>query len=254
MNAVQDVTRLTLLHGFTGTSRSWDGVRRSLPDFTGELQAVATPSLLGHSLETLNLPVSTFADEVNRLAEIIASDGPRHHLCGYSLGGRVALGLLASRPELFVRATIISAHPGLESDAEREERIRTDEHWCMLLERDGIEAFVDKWQNLPLFASQRRLPAALQQAQREERLGHSPRGLAHSLRVTGLGRMPSYWPALASMAMPITLIVGELDDKFLRIAEQVKEMLPRARLVVVPNAGHNVTFEAPEGVAAELAQ
>lgn len=34
-------------------------------------------------------------------------------LVGYSLGGRVALQLAASRPELFSRVAVVSASPGL---------------------------------------------------------------------------------------------------------------------------------------------
>ena len=57
-----------------------------------------------------------------------------------------------------------------------------------LLERDGIAAFVDRWEQAPLFASQQNLPPAVRTAQRSAAPALAmPRGLATSLRGAGTG-------------------------------------------------------------------
>jgi 2-succinyl-6-hydroxy-2,4-cyclohexadiene-1-carboxylate synthase len=238
-----------LIHGFTGTPRNWDPVIEHLPPGT----VTSVPSLLGHSPKTQDCNVSTFEQEVDRLALDLSQAGRRLCICGYSLGGRLALGLLVRHPYLFDRGVLVSAHPGLTSDVAREQRARSDAEWCALLEGQGIEAFVDLWQRLPLFASQEALPAAARARQREERLSHDARGLSLSLRATGLARMPAYLDALGSVRVPITLIAGEHDLKFRDLAGLMHQRLPSSRVVVVENAGHNVVLEAPAALAKELA-
>jgi 2-succinyl-6-hydroxy-2,4-cyclohexadiene-1-carboxylate synthase len=148
------------------------------------------------------------------------------HLAGYSLGARLALGIAVRHPERVSRLTLVGAHPGLASDTERDERRRSDQRWIELLETCGIDAFVDAWSAQPLFASERRLPEALRSARRKERLGHDPKELARSLRITGLAEMPNFRPRLGEIRAPVTLMTGELDAKFSALAEEVSNLLP----------------------------
>ena len=49
--------------------------------------------------------------------------------------------------------------------------------------------------------------------------------------------------------MPVTLVVGERDEKFRAIAERMAAAIPDARVVVAPGAGHALHLEAPGAVA-----
>jgi 2-succinyl-6-hydroxy-2,4-cyclohexadiene-1-carboxylate synthase len=238
---------LALLHGFASDPSSWDEVRKRLdPDV-----AVVAPALVGHG-DREDESVSDFEAEVDRLAARLRKHGDRFHLCGYSLGGRVALGLLSRHGALFTGATIVSGQPGLESAEERALRVTADEKWCRLLEERGIEAFVREWEALPLFSTQAGLDTSVLAAQRATRLRRDPRGLSHSLRATGLGVMPAYWERLGGVLVPTTLLVGGLDEKFRRIAERMARALPAARVEVVRGAGHNLVLEAPDAVATAI--
>jgi 2-succinyl-6-hydroxy-2,4-cyclohexadiene-1-carboxylate synthase len=66
--------------------------------------------------------------------------------------------------------------------------------------------------------------------------------------------MEPLWDRLPALAIPVTLIVGERDEKFRAIAERMRERLPDARVVVVPGTGHAPQLEAPEEVAAAIYQ
>jgi 2-succinyl-6-hydroxy-2,4-cyclohexadiene-1-carboxylate synthase len=167
-------------------------------------------------------------------------------VAGYSLGGRFALGLVALEPERFRRATIISAHPGLEDASQRAERLAGDRAWIRRLLDDGIDAFVEAWESQPLFATQAGLPSAVLERQRRRRLGQRPAGLAASLEQHGLGRMPNLWEPLAAFPGELIWIVGAADTRFLGIAREVVRRRPATRLHVLPGVGHNPLLECPE--------
>ena len=86
------------------------------------------------------------------------------------------------------------------------------------------------------------------------RLRHDPHGLARSLRILGLGRMPDLWPRLPALELPVRLVVGERDEKFCTIARKMADRLAHATIEIVPGAGHNVGLERPEALAAILAE
>jgi 2-succinyl-6-hydroxy-2,4-cyclohexadiene-1-carboxylate synthase len=241
------VTRrpLLLLHGFTGSPRSWEGIA---PD--PDAVELIAPALVGHR-DAADRGVSGFEAEVDRIAGL-ADGRARLHVAGYSLGGRIALGLLVRHPHLTTSATLIGAHPGLATEAERHARQEADEAWCRTLEQRGLRAFVEAWEAQPLFATRAYLQPRRLAAWHRDRLGHEAPGLVRSLRTTGLGRMPDHGEDLARIKVPVRLMVGEHDHKFRTLAERMARVLPCATLEVVPGAGHNLLIERPERVAAVL--
>jgi len=240
---------LLLLHGFGGAPPAWDEVRDAIA--AGGPRRVIAPALFGHGPPRDDeRGVATFDAEVDRVAALLP-DGPVD-VAGYSLGGRVTLGLLARHPGKVARAIVVGANPGLPNDAERAARREGDEGWAARLERDGIDAFFDAWEAQPLFATQRELPAAARARQRALRRGHDPARLAAAMRVLSLSRMPDYAPALAEVRGPVTWIAGERDPKFRDIARRGASLSPRGEARIVRGAGHNVVLEAPLAVASAL--
>lgn len=238
-------TPLVLLHGFTGAPDSWAEVRRHLAT-----RDILAPPLLGHDGTPGQTDVRTFGDEVDRLAGVVLARGQdRPHVVGYSMGGRVALGLLIRHPRLFRGATLIGASPGLGDEPERQARARRDEEWARLLEDQGLPTFVAAWEALPLWGSQEAVPARSLAHQRLIRRSHDPLGLARALRVIGLASMPDYRPALAAIDAPVRLVAGERDRKFVALAREMADLLPDAELRTVGDAGHNVVLERPTEIA-----
>jgi pimeloyl-ACP methyl ester carboxylesterase len=84
---------------------------------------------------------------------------------------------------------------------------------------------------------------------RSDRLRNTPAGLARALRGLGAGALPSLWGALAELRVPVTLVVGERDQKFRGIADEMADHMSDADVHVVQEAGHAVHLEAPEHVA-----
>lgn len=236
---------LFFLHGYAGHARSWSSVEGLLPG-----RRANAASLYGHDPDFAVTASITFEDQVARIVEALPAE--RVRLVGYSLGGRVALGVLALAPSRIASAVIISANPGLASAEERRTRVAADAAWATLLLERGLEAFVEAWEAQPLFASQARAPAAALATQRALRLRHRPESLARAMTSLGLGVMPDYTPSLARMDLPVDLVVGALDPKFVASAERMLTLLPRATLHTIPGAGHNVVLEQPAGLARVL--
>ncbi|MEM9554487.1 MAG: alpha/beta fold hydrolase [Acidobacteriota bacterium] len=245
------------LHGFTGTGAAWDEVAAHL----GDEWRLEAPDLPGHGsaaerFDGAVLP-STFEATVERLATWLRArraggTNASIVLAGYSLGARLALGLLVAHPGLARAAVLIGVRPGLDDPAERDRRAAADDTLAVSLETDGVEAFVERWQRLPLFASQRRLPAARRAAQRASRRAQSAAGLAWALRALSLGRMPAYTEHLPAVSIPVRLLVGALDAPFHEPMRAMAAALPRAELQQVADAGHNLILETPGAVAAAI--
>jgi 2-succinyl-6-hydroxy-2,4-cyclohexadiene-1-carboxylate synthase len=229
---------LVLLHGFTQTGRSWAPVVEEVR----ERYRCFAPDLPGHGDADGRRP-ATF-DAVAAYLGALRLD--RFTLCGYSMGGRLALEAALRLPARVARLVLIGATAGLEAAAEREARAAADAELAKRIEAIGLEAFVDEWGRQPLFASQ---PRGVAEAAREDRLRSSAAGLAAALRGMGTGVMTPRWDRLGELKMPVTVIVGEHDEKFRAVGDRMALALPDARVIVVPGAGHAAHLEAPHAVA-----
>jgi 2-succinyl-6-hydroxy-2,4-cyclohexadiene-1-carboxylate synthase len=168
-------------------------------------------------------------------------------LAGYSMGGRVALHVAFALQDRVRRLVLVGASPGLRTATARAERRAADERLADELESSTIEGFAERWASTPVLADQS--PEVRAKADADRRRNHSPAGLAAALRGLGTGTLPSLWPRLDRLTIPVDLVVGERDEKFIQVARQMLEDLPNARLVVASGAGHAVHWEAPGTVA-----
>lgn len=146
-------------------------------------------------------------------------------------------------PEYIASLILESASPGLKEEAARRERKEKDEQLAQRILENGIEAFVDTWQELPLFATQKQLPDHVQRNIRNERLSQKEEGLAMSLQAMGTGTQPSWWGQLSELAKPTLLIAGEEDEKFVAINQMMQKAIPQAAFMLRPKAGHAVHVE-----------
>ncbi|CAA7620250.1 alpha/beta fold hydrolase [Magnetospirillum sp. UT-4] len=98
---------MVLLHGLLGSSRNWGGVAQAL---AGRWRVIA-PDLPNHGAspwsETMDYPV--MAREVARL--IAERAGGRAAVIGHSMGGKVAMLLALTRPELVERLMVVDIAP-----------------------------------------------------------------------------------------------------------------------------------------------
>jgi 2-succinyl-6-hydroxy-2,4-cyclohexadiene-1-carboxylate synthase len=235
---------VVLLHGFAGTRHGWDLVAERLHP---ERYRPLALDLRGHGDARDARPI-TFAAVV---ADVAAAAPERFVLCGYSLGGRVALHVALAHPQRVSRLVLVASTAGIDDPALRAERRDADERLAADTERGTIEAFAERWMHQPLFAG---TPPAAAAYWRADILRNDPAALAAVLRGLGAGAMDPLWDRLGELdGLPVTIIAGERDGRYAAIGRRLAGALPGARLLVVPGAGHGLPREAPQAVAAAIA-
>ena len=228
------------LHGFTGRGS----------DFA-PLQAIAAesidwlcPDLPGHGPDPL---VDASPQATIQYISRVAQENPSHRiLLGYSMGGRAALHHAVSQPDYWDALILIGANPGISDPTERMHREKDDAVLSQQIEEDGIEAFMARWQEQPIIASQSTIKPQWRTAMQEARKEHSANGLAQSLRQFGQGSIPDLWPKLGTLKCPVLLITGEQDAKYTAIAKKMLPLLRNGDHQVLEDAGHMAHIEAPE--------
>lgn len=230
---------IVLLHGFTHTGASWAATTAAL----GERYRPIALDIRGHGSASARTPV----DLPGVIADIdAATGGEPFTLAGYSMGGRIALHTALALAPAVRNLILIGASPGLDDPGERAQRRAGDDRLADDIEASSLEAFAERWARTPVLAG---LPDEVAAAVHADRLRNTPAGLAAALRGLGTGALEPVWDRLRELPMPATLIVGERDAKFRALAEQMRGMLRRTIVAVVPGTGHAVHLEAPAAVA-----
>jgi pimeloyl-ACP methyl ester carboxylesterase len=164
------------------------------------------------------------------------------HLIGHSMGGSVAVSLASARPDLVSRLVVLECNlrPGggsmsLPIVAHSEaEYLRTGYQTTLETMRARAERDPAAW---AAFAG------AIAQA--------APHGLYRSAQSLVAGTNPTWEEQLRAMALPRTFVIGERNLPY-----DAAEGLPDAgvKIMVVPDAGHGMMDENPEGLAQVLAE
>lgn len=229
---------VTCLHGFSQHGDSWDELQSLVPGRRRWL----TPDVTAATLDEA---------EAELLALWTREGVERTDLVGYSQGGRIALHVAAAHPGRLRTLTTIGAHAGFER--ERAARLEADLALAGRIEREGMDWFATYWAGLPLFAGlARRGPAFLERLDARRRR-NDPARLAAQLRGMGAGAVAPFWDRLARIDAPALVVAGAEDERYVAFAERLASVLPRARVAIVPGAGHAAHLERPDVVAALLA-
>ncbi|MTD40357.1 2-succinyl-6-hydroxy-2,4-cyclohexadiene-1-carboxylate synthase [Erwinia sp. CPCC 100877] len=235
---------LVCLHGFTGTSQTF------VPMFQKQLALnVLAIDLIGHGhtdvyVHPYRYQMSCLCDDLAYLTEALGIFS--FALLGYSMGARTALSFACQYPEKVRQLILESGSPGLKTAFERTKRRISDERLAAFIMKHSVEEFVEKWQQLPLFDTQKNLSLADQAAVYQERVSQRQFGLACSLWFMGTGAQASCWEQLSELNMPILAIVGALDSKFQQIARNMQEKQAHLLIESIAQAGHCIHLEQPK--------
>lgn len=244
LSGEDDLPVIVFLHGFTGATSTWTEI---MDELAGRFKMIAV-DLTGHGETSIPTSIDRYSMEaqLNDLEVVFkVLKVTNFTLVGYSMGGRIALGYTIKYPERVRTLILESASPGLKTEEERIARRLADEQLAKRIEAEGIDKFVTFWENIPLFESQKKLSVAQRQKVRKERLRQNEVGLANSLKGIGTGSQPSYWEQLKHIPLPVLLLTGELDEKFVSISREMKKTLPNAMQEIIQDVGHAIHVENP---------
>jgi 2-succinyl-6-hydroxy-2,4-cyclohexadiene-1-carboxylate synthase len=236
---------LVLLHGFTQTGRSL----RGLAGLLGGRYETLAPDLPGHGRSAGAAALGFDAAVQALVATLEAAGHRRAPWLGYSMGARLALGCAVRRPGSVSALVLLGGRAGIADAAERAARRRDDAALAARIEAGGMAAFVDEWLAQPMFDPLRRCGPGVLEKQRRDRLGQDAHAVAESLRNLGPGAQPPLFEALPRVSMPVLLVAGALDRRFVALARELAALLPQAEVREIADAGHAAHLEQPQAFA-----
>lgn len=212
-----------------------------------------------HSIADPLASMGAVCDRVAAIVRLVAAAEGAPVLVGYSMGGRIAAETMVRHPGLPLAGLVLeSAGLGPADDAARAALARRNGEWAARLREGGVAAFMDWWETLPLFATQRELPPATRAAIRIGREAHGAETLARSLEAWGAHHQAAESETVAALAQmrvagrPVLYLAGSRDEKYAALAARVRAAgLPA---MLVEGAGHNVHLEKPEVFSRAVAQ
>lgn len=234
---------LLLLHGFMGNCNDFqDCISQLCQSFrclTVDLPGHGKTQVIGsdhyYTISTTAIVLIGLLNDLNF---------SKVYLFGYSMGGRLALYLMLHYPQRFERVILESASPGLRTSWERSQRFQVDLQRAQQLETQDFKQFLVNWYNQPIFETLKynsKFSKLL-----NCRLQNNPYELAKSLRNMGTGVQSSLWEKLSNNLVPLLLIVGEKDHRFVNINQKMLDLSPQTTLKIIQNCGHNIHVENPE--------
>ncbi len=240
---------LFLLHGFMGSGCVFDLMIPQLKSFCNPI----TIDLLGHG-KTGNAGSPRrfhFQNQVDDLAAVISEITYEPiYLHGYSMGGRLALNFALAKANLLKGLILESTNPGLNDKQELVHRKRLDDKRASEIETN-FHSFLDKWSVLPLFNNEISDKDHLNRYHEIQRK-QNPQQMAYSLRGFGTGWMPPVYKQLQKLDMPVLLLVGEKDKKYVKIMKGMNRRFSKSRLKMISKAGHRIHVDQSDDMTTKL--
>jgi 2-succinyl-6-hydroxy-2,4-cyclohexadiene-1-carboxylate synthase len=235
-------TPILFVHGFTGTSKSWSSVRSKL----------GRPSLAvdipGHGKSSFNDISETyfFKDFSNELYISLKELGIKKiSLCGYSLGGRLAITFAAKYPDMVNALLVESTSLGIEDRIDREVRYKKDLSISESI-KENLHEFARNWSSNKLFENQLLRNEIGFNNQKLIRQSHNKDQLALSLKTFSVGNMPFLRNQFQKFNFPIIIVNGKDDIKYIKEGRTMLKLNKNAKQYIINNASHNVHLENEE--------
>jgi len=235
---------IVLAHGFGGSARNFRPQVRALR----ERYRVIVYDARGHARSGAPAAASQYTPEcfVSDLERVLAGAGAERAVVGgLSMGAGVALRFALAQPQR-VRGLVLAAFPagggrGIAAHAQA---------FARALDEQGPAAAGERF----VWGAGSGLSARDAALVRQGFLEHPPHALAHVLRelISAQPAVETLAPGLRRLALPVLLISGEQDAPSVAASRALAAELPRARLVVVPQAGHVVNLAQPQAFDAAL--
>jgi 2-succinyl-6-hydroxy-2,4-cyclohexadiene-1-carboxylate synthase len=230
---------LLFIHGFMGSAGEFETLAaRSFHDYS-----YGCFSLPGHNDAPLD-PHMTWKTVADAIMRYLDKKGVAQAvLVGYSMGGRMALGMAHLHPGRVAGLVLTSVNPGLASDEARQQRLTADQQLAQRLKESDFGVFLADWYAQPLFGSLQ--SKSVYQDVLVHRQAQNPQTLAQAAVQLSIAHHPDFRPIAGRLQKPVLLLTGGADKKAVGLAKDWQSKWPSLRWVSMPHAGHAVYVEQP---------
>jgi pimeloyl-ACP methyl ester carboxylesterase len=237
---------VVLAHGFGGSARNFGPQMRALKD----RYRVVRYDARGHArseapADPAAYTPATFVDDMRRVLDEVGATTAVAG--GLSMGAGVALRFALAHPDR-VRGLALCAFPAGADDPEGFAGKALP--FAATIERAGLEAAGHDY----VWGPKTKLDRNAVNFVRHGFLEHPPHGLALTLRgvIAAQPSVDAMRADLARVRCPALIVVGSEDGPSLRASRALATIVPQARLVVIPGAGHVVNLQKPDEVSAAM--
>ncbi|WP_333828387.1 alpha/beta fold hydrolase [Pararhodobacter sp.] len=228
---------LLIVHGLFGSARNWGAIAKRISDS----RAVLTVDMRNHGSSPF-ADSHSYADMAQDLAEVITADGQAMDVVGHSMGGKAAMVLALTRPELVNRLVVADIAPVAYDHSQSHyiaamralplegltSRTEANARFTPLVADPGVRAFL--LQSLDLKANPPAWRLNLDVLERE------------MARITGWPDDAGYVP----FSGPTLFLSGGSSDYVLAGHRPgIRALFPNARMAKLPGAGHWLHAEKP---------
>ncbi|MDS0135542.1 MULTISPECIES: alpha/beta fold hydrolase [unclassified Amycolatopsis] len=225
-----------LVHGHPFDRSMWRPQARHLAE---RGHRVVVPDLRGYGespAQDAKTGLDVFAADLVALADHLGLD--RFVLGGLSMGGQIAMQLVADHPGRVEALLLADTFAGLDTPEAKQARIDT----AARIIEEGMERYAEEL--LPkMISKQTRATRPDVEAHVRTMMRNAPeQGAAAALR--GRAERPDYTPALSGIDVPTLVVVGS-EDEFTPVAdaELIHRKVRGSTLVVIEGAGHLPNLE-----------
>lgn len=228
-----------LLHAFPLSREMW---RPQIDALTGAGCRLILPDLRGfgenHNFSDINT-MEDMAQDIFDLLETLKI--PRAIVGGLSMGGYITFNFLHKFPEKVAALVLCDTNAAADTEEARENRFDMIEK----IEKNRARALIEGMLPNLIGEDTKKNQIELWRSIEEMYQKVNPQAAVAALR--GMADRRDHNELLSRIAVPTLLVFGE-EDKIsnLETAERLKNSIPNARLVKIPNAGHYSSLEQPE--------
>jgi esterase len=233
--ATPDAPTLVIAHGLYGSARNWGVIARRLAD----RREVAAVDMRNHG-DSPHLPVHGYPELAADLAEVVERVGGQVDLLGHSMGGKAAMQLALTRPDLIRRLVVADIAPvAYTHDQTRHTRAMAAVDLTRITSRAEADAALSAGVDDPA------LRAFFLQS-----LDLKSRPPRWKLNLPVLeAEMPKIvgWPGTKGRFEGPALFLTGAESSYVRPEhrETIRALFPKARFAKIPGAGHWLHAEKP---------
>ena len=224
---------LLIAHGLYGSARNWGVIAKRLSDS----RAVCAVDMRNHGASPW-FDSHSYADLADDLAEVIAAKGGAWDVMGHSMGGKAAMVLALTRPDLVNRLIVVDIAPVGYGHSQLQ--------------------YIEAMKSVDLDRVERRSDAGAQLLERVDNPALVPfflqaldvRARRWTLNLDTLAReMPKIlgFPEISGSYEGKTLILTGAESNYVTPEHRarIKALFPRAQFARIPGAGHWLHAEKP---------